>query len=121
MEDRIFLSELALLGLWLASPALIVGLAMQGVILWHRGLGRPGLRLRLALVVFLSGLLSYVLTFVIWTGVPQRLMTWPGESGDWPFMFLGVFFVPAVLAVIVVCPIVSWYVLWKWASNPPSG
>jgi len=110
-QDRIFLSELAVLGLWLATPAFIVGLGLQGVFLWRRGLGRPGRRGRLRLALVMSAALSYVLMFAIWIGIPERFMMWPGSYGDGPFMFLGIFLVPAVLALIVVCPTTSWYVL----------
>ncbi len=120
-ENHIFLSELAVLGLWLAAPAFIVGLGLQGLFLWRSGLGRPGRRRRMTLALLASAVLSYILMFGIWISVPERFMIWPGSFGDGPFMFLGVFLVPAVLALVVVCPSTTWCALRERRSSPTSG
>jgi len=103
-ENHIYLSELLLLGLWLGGPALVVGLVAQGLVLWRKGLGRQGRRSEIVAPVLSSGVLAYVLTFPLWIVIPPRLMAWPGSSGNWPFMFLGMLFVPTVLALIIVWP-----------------
>ncbi len=120
-EDRIFVPELAILGLWLGAPAFILGLTLQGRFLWRRGLGRSGQRGRLVLVLLASAVLSYFLTFVFWIGMPEPLRIWDGRFGDGAFMFLGVFLVPAVVALAVVCPGMSWLALRKRVGSPTTG
>jgi hypothetical protein len=77
-DEYIYPSELLLLGLWLGGPALVGGLAVQGVFLWRKGLGRVGRRRELVAPILASAFLGYVLTFVFWFTLPREL--------DWPTM-----------------------------------
>ena len=117
-EQYIYPSELLLLGLWVSAPALLVGLGIMAVLMWRRGLSRGGGRRKLVGAVFFSGVLAYVLTFVVWIAVPPRFLDWPGTFGTMPFMFLGVFFVPTVLSLAVVCPAGAWWALRGRGSSP---
>jgi hypothetical protein len=121
VDDRISISELLILGLWLGAPAFILGLAVEGIFLWRMGLGRPSRRLRLWITLLTSGVLSYLLTFALWVAIPQWLKGWPERFGDQAFMFVGVFLVPAVLALAIVCPPASWLALRKHRGSPTSG
>lgn len=108
---RIYLSELALMGAVLGAPAYAAALGAQAVVLWRRGLGQAGCRRRLFGILVASAVCSYLLTFLVWIAVPPVLMDWPGSMGDSPFMFLGVFFVPALLAAGVACSAIGWSVM----------
>ena len=108
-EERIYLSELALLVAMLSTPAYVTALGMQAFVLWRRGLGRVGHRKRLVWSLLVSATCAYVLTFPVWAAMPPRLLRWPGISSD--FMVLYVFFVPAVLAAAMSCIGVGWYAL----------
>ena len=110
-DEQIYLSELLLLVIGLGGPAVAVGLAAQGLVLWRNGLGRQGKRTEIVGPVLASGVLSYVLTVPLWIVVPPKLMAWPGSFGQWPFMFLGLFFVPTVLALMIVWPCATWLAL----------
>jgi hypothetical protein len=110
-DEPIYLSELLLLVVWLGGPAFAVGLGAQVFVLWRNGLGRQGRRTEIAAPVLASGVFTYVLTLPLWILVPPRLMAWPGSFGHWPFMFLGVFFVPTVLALMIVWPCTTWLAL----------
>jgi arginine exporter protein ArgO len=116
-EEQIYPSELLLLGLWLGGPAFIAGLGAQAVFLWRKGLRRAAL----AAPIVASAILAYVLTYLLWFTLPRRLATLPAMSGDWPFMVLGIFFLPAVLAVIIVCPCATWLALRDRRTSASSG
>jgi hypothetical protein len=116
-QERIYPVELLLLGLWLSGPALLLGLGAEAALLWRAGLRGPGERRRLGMAVLLSGLLAYIVTVAVWILVPPQVMAWPGTFGDWPFMFLGVLFVPTLLALLIVCPAAGWWALQKRRSS----
>jgi hypothetical protein len=99
-EDRIFVSELLLLAAWLGLPTYSVALAAQGGLLWWRGMGRKGLRLRLASALLGSAVLAYVLTLVLWIAASALPPRWTRESLFMPF---GLFMMPAVLASAIAC------------------
>jgi len=108
---RIYLSELALMGAVLGAPAYTVALGAQTIVLWRRGFGQAGRRRRLFAILVASAVCSYLLTFLVWIAVPPVLMDWPGSMGHSPFMFLGVFFIPALLGAGVACSAIGWYAM----------
>ncbi len=120
-ENRIFLSEIALLGAWLGAPTYLLGLVVEVVIMARRGLLARGQRLRTA-ALLLAGLgFSYLATFLVWIAVPSDLLIWPGATGDIPFIFLGLFLTPAVVATSVVGVGVVWYGVVAGRRKAPEG
>jgi hypothetical protein len=85
--------------------------ACQFVFLARLGLTQRGHRVQLANWILASAFIVYVLTYVVWIGVPQRYLWWPGTKGHgiWPFMVLGVAFVPSVIAAVLTVPVMSYF------------
>ena len=106
LEERIYPAELLLLGAFLAGPVLALAAASQAAFLSRHIFA--GQKVRLIAWVSATLLLVYLLTFVVWIGVPQKYLWWWGTKGPWPFMVFGVAFVPAVVAALVAVPGMSW-------------
>src|SRR3954466_7567792 len=105
-DDYITATEFVWLTVFLGAPVILSAIACQVAYLRRRGFARK--RRLLAMVASLTIVASYVLTPVLWALVPPMFLDWPGRVGDWPFMFGGVFFVPSILAVVVVVPLITW-------------
>jgi hypothetical protein len=75
------------------------------------GLAARGRRVQLLVWIVASAFVTYVLTYAIWIGVPQRYLWWPGTRGYgfWPFMILGVAFVPSIIASILAVPTMTYF------------
>jgi hypothetical protein len=101
MEDRITLAKLALLGAYFGGPVILASAVCQAGFLASRGLARAGNRARLLGWLLLTVSSVYVLTYVVWIGVPPKYLSWPGTPlhgfGFGPFMWLGIAFVPSLL------------------------
>ena len=107
-DEYIRLPELAMLGAFLGGPVYLGAVVLQGAYLIHRGVSWSRGPFRLVSAVAASAVAAYVLTFALWVAIPFEFMDWPGTRGDWPYMFLGVVFVPALLAAVVTFPLVTW-------------
>lgn len=122
MDDRITLPELMILGVYLGGPVIAVGLACQVAFLARMGLVGRGLRLKLGGWVITTALLIYALTYVVWIGVPQRYLWWPGtRPGFWPFMWLGIAFTPAVVASVLAVPPMTYTFVRMYQRRRTSG
>jgi hypothetical protein len=111
LNDRILPGELILLGAYLGGPIILLAAVCQFVFMATHGLAQRGNRVRLVVWIVATGLITYVLTYVVWIGVPQRYLWWPGTKGYgfWPFMILGVAFVPSIIAAFLAVPAMTYF------------
>jgi hypothetical protein len=117
-DHYITLAELAGVGAVLGAPVYVAALAAYVRYLRNRGVTWSSHRAFLPIGALLATGAAYLLSFAIWVSVPYRLMDWPGSFGPYPFMFLGVVFVPALFAVGVIYPAATWGTLHATRRSP---
>ena len=111
-EERIFLSELFLLMIWLCLPAQLVALVAQVIFFKRRSVlhsGRSGRALVGLIITFLATL---ALALPLWLALPRWLLpaiALPGGSLGW----VPPFFLPSVLVCVIVAPLLA-----VWVTRP---
>jgi hypothetical protein len=106
----VYLERWVLFMLWVCSPAQIVVLVAQVAFFKRRGVFRSGHGGRALVGLVITYLLTLAVTIPLWLIIPWRLLPpwivlFPNKLISW----LPPFFLPSVLASIIVAPVVaSW-------------
>ncbi len=103
------LPEFKILWVLLGCPVYLPAMVLQASYLRRRRISWSQRRTLLIVVGTVAS--ACVLGAALREGLPPELMGWRGNSGDWPYMFLGVFFIPALLATAAIFPAFTWAAL----------